>query len=56
MSKPFKIAYRSLTAILCCSFVTSGASAYTYWTGRMSEIFSNTGNFAFRAIPSTDTP
>lgn len=38
-------------------FCTSSASAYTYWSGKISEIFfSNTGNFAFRVIPSTSTP
>lgn len=39
--------------VLC----TSEASAYTYWTGKISEIyFSGTGNFAFRVTPTADTP
>jgi hypothetical protein len=42
---------RAITAVVLL-VTTSGASAYSYWTGKAAHIFfSGAGNFAFRVYP-----
>ena len=57
MLKTVVITCRIFAALSFGLFCTSNASAYTYWSGKISEIFfSGTGNFAFRVIPASSTP